>query len=596
LLTDISGAASFSDSEWVAEAAHGFGSSLVSSGQRCFLRSEPPTLASDGPLRSGLTIVADAEIHNRKELAARLDCSEISVSSDAGLILRAYEKWGHDCGEYLLGEFAFAIWDSRREQLFCCRDHMGMRPLFYWTNGSGLAFSTHPLSLVGIPRIGRVLNRLSVARFSIPFVGSRDETLYQGIMSLRAATSLIFNRSGLRMKTYWEPMARPELVPTKEQDAFEALRELLFEAVECRLPRKSGVAAFLSGGLDSSALVSVAARILERTNRQLLAVAAVLPETSKPQFADEREFIDEFRTWPNVTIEYVSPESGGPFDGIEDSSRFEEAPAIYSRQYLSDAAERAAARGGAGILLDGINGELGPTNWGQGYYLEMAANLNWYGLAKELRSLRKVRPISPLRMLGREFLNYLAPSRHREPSMLLAPDFLLNMAQGPSDHTFHWPDHQRDHADAIRRRMARHALRRRVQIGRVPFGRPFLDKRVLEFCLATSGRMKVRGGYQRYLVRRALNGVLPAKIQWRTTKAPFAPDYIKRYRAQLGQAREFVAAIRPGDPVRSVVDVHRLQYLIENPDSPAALSGAIAPIPRTVYLICFLRQFAEFRS
>jgi asparagine synthase (glutamine-hydrolysing) len=108
--------------------------------------------------------------------------------------------------------------------------------------------------------------------------------------------------------------------------------------------------------------------------------------------------------------------------------------------------------------------------------------------------------------------------------------------------------------------------------------------------------MDVREGYQRYPIRAALNGILPPKIQWRTDKIPFSPDYFVRYNAQLGMALEFVAAIRPNDPVRKIVDVEKLRRMLVPVDAAAKPAPARDEIPLTLYLINFLRQFSEFRA
>jgi len=108
--------------------------------------------------------------------------------------------------------------------------------------------------------------------------------------------------------------------------------------------------------------------------------------------------------------------------------------------------------------------------------------------------------------------------------------------------------------------------------------------------------MDVREGYPRYPVRAALDGTLPARIQWRTDKLPFSPDYSVRYNCQIGIAREFVAAIRTHDPVRSIVDVESLQKLLVPVDGASGtITAARDQVPSTLYLINFLRQFSEFR-
>ena len=105
----------------------------------------------------------------------------------------------------------------------------------------------------------------------------------------------------------------------------------------------------------------------------------------------------------------------------------------------------------------------------------------------------------------------------------------------------------------------------------------------------------VRNGYNRYLIRGALDGILPRRVQWRTDKVPFSPDYFVRYNTQLGKAREFVAAIGPKDPVRSVIDVDRLWTMLQpvEPNSRSPIARDV--VPGTIYAICFLRQFAEYR-
>jgi asparagine synthase (glutamine-hydrolysing) len=544
---------------------------------------------------SQLSIAADSELHNRGELLDRLSASNLSSScSDAELILSAFERWGEGCPEFLLGEFSFAIWDDHLKRLFCCRDHFATRPFFYWTNQSRFAFAGDLRALLSLPGIPSELNRGKLAAMTSPGGehNHHEETFHKSILSLPSATSLTVDRLGLRKRTYWTPDVLPRLVPKKEEDVFDALRELLFEAVDCRIRTRKKVSIYLSGGLDSSALTAVAARCLEKRNRSLLAIAAVLPDEQKSRFADEREFIGEFGSWPNVRTQYVAPVLGGPFDLIEEPSnfvvRFTESPF----QYLVNALEDEAVEQGADVIITGHGGEAGATTWGDGYYLELAANLHWKTLLWELRQQHAKRKIPPVRALGRQVLDYLLPDRKFVPPVLLSPAFEVGSTIITERS---WPDHHRKQIDLIRMRMRAHALRRGTTPKRVPFSLPFIDKRVLEFCLAAPGSMKVRDGYQRYLIRRALDGILPRRIQWRTEKRPFSPDYSIRYHAQLGKARNFVSAIGPNDPVRAVVDVDTLQYLLTSPDSRAGRAAMLSPVPTTIHLICFLRQFGEFR-
>ena len=99
------------------------------------LMTTPESLNENLPFhdeKAGLAITADARIDNRKELSKHLDIEDNENLADSYFILKAYEKWGENCPEKLLGDFAFAIWDSNKEQLFCARDHMGVKPFYYY--------------------------------------------------------------------------------------------------------------------------------------------------------------------------------------------------------------------------------------------------------------------------------------------------------------------------------------------------------------------------------------------------------------------------------------------------------------------------------
>ncbi len=563
----------------------------------CVLGSQPDSFLTSS--RSRASICADAEIHNRVDILRYLASPDLtSLSSDAALLLAAWEKWGESCASYLVGEFSFAIWDPSRRRLFCCRDHLGTRPFLYWREGSRVAFGSDPLSVLSLPGVPRVLNRGKLAAGATRSECGpemHEETLHAGIFSVPSATSITFEGSTTKKHVYWNPEEVSPSARISEDDVMDGLRELLFEAVKCRIDRKTNIAALLSGGLDSSSVVALAARLLAESNRSVLAIAAVLPESSKPAFTDEREFIDQFRSWAGVKIEYVAPEGGGPFDGIENPTDFAPTPLRYTRQYLSNALQEAVASSGADIILDGGWGEAGPTTVGQGYYLELASRMRWLTLGRELERSWVVRRLSPVRAMAREIRPTYFPNRAIAPQFLLSPDFLGAFPQVPNPAEFRWPDHRRVQTLRILRRMSTHANRTPPVFCGVPATFPFLDKRILEFCLKAPGDLKVRDGYPRYLIRRALDGILPKAIQWRTTKRPFAPDYSKRYRSQLGKARAFAAAIPARDPVRTVVDVERLRCLLDQPDSPSGRAGALSLVPATIYLICFLRQFSEFR-
>ena len=613
---DIWGVADFSsppDIHWVSCAALLARNSVlpvkhVSSevGSVCLVGSVAPACGTPdrdsyhGTPPPRLILAGDLSLHNRNELRRALGQSHCAEGcSDQNLVLAAFEKWGEECGRYLLGEFAFAIWDEFRKQLFCCRDHMGFRSLFYWSDGSRFVFGSDPRFVLSVPGVPCQLNK---RKFAGTVVHSghafyHEDTFHSGILSLPGASTLTIGRDGIRRRTYWEPEVRANLVPRRPDEAFEALRELLFQAVECRIPEGSQAAVTLSGGLDSSSVAAIAARLLEKQGRTLLALSGVLPEERRIEYSDEREFIDEFRSWPNVRIEHVTACGRGPFDSITDPGQFVVTPIRNPFNYLKNALAETAISNGALTMMHGSWGEFGPTQRGDRYLLELVLQCRWPTLIRELHKIREVQHIRPVRYLGGRFLDLFRPypASRRDPHVLLTAEFRRH---GEALRPFGcaWPDQRRQTVAEIRYLLRAHAdwwARTRQEHIRSSY--PLIDKRVIEFCLSAPPSLKIRGGYSRYLVRGSLNGVLPKAIQWRKSKTPFSPDYNLRYNSQLPKAREFVAAIGPKDPVRSAIDVAHLSRLMDPVDPLKVSKIARDVVPANIYAICFLRQFAEFR-
>ena len=270
------------------------------------------------------------------------------------------------------------------------------------------------------------------------------------------------------------------------------------------------------------------------------------------------------------------------------------------------------------MVLDGAMGELGPTCHGYGFYPELLVRLHWIRLFRELCLRRKLDRTS----IRSEVLHGLIPLwartairrnlpldewRRNSP---LRSDFIVKHTQefwkeltSAQRYVFDIRANQKyNQYKAILSVNAKsRSLTGFVGYNKVEFRYPFLDKRLLEFCLAAPTYLKVRDGYKRYLVRAALDKILPPEIQWRTTKLPFSPDYQLRYNAQRKWACSFLAEIGPQDPVREVVDVERLKTLAgrDMPNVRAITSADNAAqqiVPLGIYTIVFLRQFSEFKQ
>lgn len=220
-----------------------------------------------------VTIVFNGEIYNypslQKELLAR--GHRFRTNSDTEVIVHLYEEHGADCVRYLDGMFAFAIHDRRgnsaagqdsgRDRLFIARDRLGKKPLYYADVAGALVFGSELKPILQDPRISRDLDPDAIAHYlSLLFVPS-PYSIFREIKKLPAGCYLECCAKGLRVTRYWNYLDCVGREVVSEDEAVEKIRTLLFEAVEKRLISEVPLGAFLSGGIDSSAVVAVMSRL-----------------------------------------------------------------------------------------------------------------------------------------------------------------------------------------------------------------------------------------------------------------------------------------------------------------------------------------------
>lgn len=556
-------------------------------------------------------------IDEREVLAARL-AVDSKTYTDPALLMLAYHHWNTGMVKHLIGDFSFVIYDRTRNRLFGARDALGTHSLFYSLWGQSVFVSGSMTQLLDHPSVGRRLNHRKLAGSAVLLSDDSHQTFFEDVFSLPGGHAFSFDTHGFKIWQYWQPDAE-KCLDIPDKDVPEALRALLFDAVSARLPQSTTPAALLSGGLDSSALVAISAAILKQQNRRLLAISAVLPERLRQNMVDERPFISAFTG--NDVIEFleVTDEHRGPFDQAEEKIRRQCAPFLTSRHYQYSAFSEAAQARGATSIIDGCFGELGPTHYGNGFYAELFRSGQWSLLTREIRARAKVYQIPVSQVAKSELLKYLAPEWLLRFAGRSRRFDLQQSTQNQPFQTRYLSQHLQNSLDKLlvkanhlvqdyRSPRAGHArnismLQKRLTTDEyqnpTQLIYPFLDKRVVEFCLAAPTHLKVRNGYPRSLVRTALDGLLPPSIQWRTSKEPFAPDFHLRYNRQRPLVEQFLAGISPNDPVREVVDIARLQIMAKHDmqtnrcNTPADFI-AMHMVPRGVYLIHFLRQFSEF--
>ena len=206
-------------------------------------------------------IVYNGEVYNFREVRKELEARghRFHTDCDTEVVLHAYLEYGADCPRHLRGMFAFAIWDERRQELFLARDRVGKKPLLYSKTAGAFVFGSEFSALLLHPAVGREVEPRAIHDYLSFMCVPAPLTAYRDIRKLEPGHTLTLTRTGeLKIERYWEPDFSKKLDLTEEEAGERAL-ELLRDAVRVRLMSEVPLGAFLSGGVDSSAVVALMA-------------------------------------------------------------------------------------------------------------------------------------------------------------------------------------------------------------------------------------------------------------------------------------------------------------------------------------------------
>ncbi|WGV27617.1 lasso peptide isopeptide bond-forming cyclase [Halotia branconii] len=531
-------------------------------------------------LTGNLVITADARIDNREQLMTLLTLPERSIEkiTDSEFILAAYEKWGESCPEYLLGDFAFAIWDQHQQSLFCARDHLGIKPFYYYYQPNQIfLFASEIKALFCVPNVPRRLNEVRIADYLTLTMSDKAITTYRDIWRLPPAHSLVVNQSGVHIWSYWSLNAQKELQLESNAAYAAEFRKIFTEAVNCRLRSAFAIATHLSGGLDSSAVTCVARNLLAKDGKTSLHTISTIFD--KITECDERPFINAVLDQGGFIPHYVHGEQFSPLADLDKIFQYEDEALLGPSHFYPWNLNRISQEMGLRICLDGFDGDT-TVGHGTTRLTELIHQGKWKTFAQEVKALSPHHHVSPAAVLqsyGLPYLRDLAKQwrwiafaqgvqqihqhfgvsrklllihhgikpllksvlqlwrrRQDKSPNLINPDFAerirlnermqiladsseppltvkqdqwLSLTQGLLTYTLE----QMDQYAAMFSLEARH---------------PFMDKRLIEFCLALPSEQKLYQGWGRMVMRRALEGILPQEVQWRGGKTDLTANFI----------------------------------------------------------------------
>lgn len=487
--------------------------------------------------RSQLTITYNGEIYNYLELRSTLQKEgyQFTSQSDTEVILAAYDFYGEDCVIHFDGMFAFAIWNEAEQELFAARDRFGEKPFFYTTGESGFLFASEMKGLwaTGLPKLPNLqimFNYITIGYVDNP--ERPEETFYTNIYKLPAACRLYYtpDNGELVVEKYWDIDPQLQLQKINENDALEEFEYLFEQSVQKRLRSDVPVGTSLSGGLDSSSVLST---VLQQSNHKPQTFSAVFPGYEK----NEARYIQQLTGAWGLQSHTVAPTADDLIQHWQQLIYHQEEPFGSAGIMAQYKVFELAATKDTKVLLDGQGADeilAGYRHHYKWYWQELFVKRKLL-VSGELKAARKIGVQEPF-----GFRNIIAALFPEIASAVVEKRYLLSALQ-QKDLTADFVHLQSREAyystppffnlnGALYFNTCMHGLEellRYADRNSMAHGReirlPFLSHELVSFVFSLPSAFKIKKGYTKWLLRKTMEKQLPENICWRKDKVGFEP-------------------------------------------------------------------------
>lgn len=456
-----------------------------------------------------LWIVHNGEIYNYIELREELEelGHTFKSNSDTEVVLNAYEEWGDNCLQKFNGMWAFAIWDAKRKMLFCSRDRFGIKPFYYFFDGNQFVFASEIKSLLEYGAERRPNDKIIYDYLTFGFQDHTDETFFDGIKQLNPAHYLLIENGVLRIERYWNIKVNCE-IQSKNNNCLE-FYNLFEQAIKLRLRSDVPVGSCLSGGLDSSSIVCIANKFIDKEKQKTFSSCF-----DNKKF-DEREYIEEVIEQTGADKNYIFP-SGEAFQGeIENLIYYQDEPfgslSIYAQwNVMRKASEKVK------VLLDGQGGDELLAGYLE-YYASFLKTLIFkkdFRVIKELICFLILHPKSAYELFSKMRMREKRKGMLSSGFILKYKDMDVKYAEDLATKLLN--DITRDKLPALLHYEDRNSMAFSIE-ARVPF----LDFKLVEYVAKLPLDKRLKNGMTKVIFREAMKGILPERIRKRRDKMGF---------------------------------------------------------------------------
>jgi asparagine synthase (glutamine-hydrolysing) len=487
--------------------------------------------------KNDVYLSCDARIDNREELILELAIKKSNIA-EGDLLLAAYLKWGESFVTHLIGDFSIIIIDTNLNCIFAYRDHLGIKPLFYRQSDKNLIISSDLKSLVAsggpFKNLGfEDTDSDQIYGFVQSILIETPSVTYKEILRLDSGSYLCFSpKKGLKINKYWS-LKRPQTTD-EPHDKAQKLKDLFTQAVECRLRGAKPVASLASGGLDSSSISACAALIKKAKSEPPLDTFSIVFDKT-PQF-NEREYIEALVNNGHFQPNFVPLDDYPSLEGVDDLISTSQKLVFAPGQAMNSIFYKHINAKGFDTILDGAGGDE-VISFGNTRLFELAKAKEWGKLWKTTKAASGLFDESRFGMFIPLFFRY---SNFKGSYTLGRLYYKFGKYFNKSinkycktNHIFKKPIAKDTHADSEQEARENYFNSHLFSVvtenleflsakNGLELRMPFYDKRLVEYCVTLGAADSMNEDWTRLIMRKAMEGILPPKIQWRKTKLDFS--------------------------------------------------------------------------
>lgn len=488
---------------------------------------------------SKLWIVFNGEIYNYLELRAELAAEFcFSTETDTEVLLAAYQKWGPDCLARLNGMFALAIWDADTMRLFMVRDRFGEKPLYYYQFANRFVFASEIKQFFEDPDFDREIDRSTLADFFLLSVQDHDQrTFFKNIKQLPAAHWMCLDLSAGDLRgpvRYWMPEIADDLDRSGDESFHQSLTAILEDSIRLRLRSDVPLGICLSGGIDSAAIASIA--VSKGSASSLSAYTMGFPGHRE----DERGLARCTAQHVGIKQEESSFDAQDLWEELDQFVYFQDGPTSGASIFASWKIFKAARADGTTVLLNGQGCDELLAGYAKFFFF-------WWKILLAQRNLPRLVASLARYVFYNGFINWsFSNARRYFPRSLQArikgirrftsQDLRdnaatdLDVGSGKSLNYRLWKD-----LSAFSLPCLLHWEDRNSMAAGAEARLPFLDHRLVEAVLKTSVHTKLRAGFSKYSLRKAMDTRLPAEVCWQKMKRGFETPARRWFKKDLAR-------------------------------------------------------------